>query len=66
MTYCAFDADTECVALAEKKCAGCTFRKTSEQLKEGRQKAEKRIRTLPLFTQLHIHRKYYSRRRSLD
>ena len=61
MKDCAFDRGCECNALTEKKCKGCAFCKTTEELIEGRQKAEERIRTLPQTTQTHIKRKYYSR-----
>ena len=60
MKNCTFDKGSECNALNIKNCEGCAFRKTTEELNEGRQKAEKHIRTLPQTTQIHIKRKYYS------
>ena len=58
---CVFDNDaTECDVLCEKKCFGCSFRKTKEQFDKGRQKANERIEKLPLTTRIYIHRKYYN------
>ena len=62
MNDCAFNNDKKCIALNKKKCAGCPFRKTQEELNEGRQKALKRISKLPPKTQAHILTKYYTRR----
>lgn len=61
MNTCTFDCGVFCSALTDKKCEGCKFRKSEDELLEGRQKAEKRIMKLPLIKQLHIHRKYYGR-----
>ncbi len=60
MNKCAFDNEHNCTALNKMKCRGCSFRKTKEELAEGRQKAEKHIRTLPKDIQMHIQRKYYA------
>lgn len=60
MKNCAFDNGTNCIALNEKQCELCQFRKTTDELLAGRQKAEKRISTLPKTTQTYIKRKYYS------
>jgi hypothetical protein len=61
MKECAFDnGATKCKALSEKKCEGCRFYKTIDQVFAGRQKAEKRIRSLPPTAQAYIKRKYYS------
>ena len=59
MNFCVFNKGEECDALREKKCAGCSFYKTSEELKEGRAKAFERIEKLPLAERVVIHRKYY-------
>ena len=61
MTNCAFDCGNKCKALEEKQCKGCTFYKTTEELEKGRQKAEKRIRSLSTIIQTHVRRKYYTR-----
>ena len=61
MNKCAFDRDGMCTALSEKQCVGCRFRKTEEELKEGRQKATERLISLPQSTQIRIARKYYNR-----
>ena len=44
---CAFEeSEFKCSALNVKKCAGCTFYKTEEQLYIGRKKAERRLKKL--------------------
>jgi uncharacterized protein (UPF0179 family) len=43
MGKCAFDLDKKCAALTKKDCKGCRFRKTKEELEEGRSKARERI-----------------------
>ena len=61
MKLCAFDRDNECDALTTKQCVGCRFNKTEYELKAGREKATKRILSLPKSTQIRIARKYYDR-----
>ena len=61
MNNCVFDRDGTCVALNEKQCVACSFRKTEQELNEGRQKATDRLISLPKSTQIHIARKYYNR-----
>lgn len=60
MKICAFENGTECDALREKKCVGCPFRKTHEEVEAGREKARKRLLNLPKTTQIQIRRKYYT------
>jgi hypothetical protein len=50
-----------CTALNVKKCEGssCSFYKTEEQYKEGREKAIKRINSLDQVTKGHILETYY-------
>ena len=60
MKQCTFDNGNNCMVLTEKKCEGCHFCKTTDELLAGRHKAKKRIRKLPLTAQLYIKRKYYS------
>ena len=55
---CAFDKGTFCAVLTEKKCHGCSFRKTHEELDAGREKADDRIASLPEEQQEYIRRKY--------
>ena len=62
MNDCVFYTEKKCLALTSKHCKGCAFHKTKDEFNQGRQKAEKRIRSLPQSTQIHILRKYYSRR----
>lgn len=57
---CAFDKNTFCAALTEKRCNGCSFRKTREELDAGRERADDRIATLPEEQQEHIRKKYCS------
>ena len=60
MKKCAFDRDNTCTALTKKQCLGCKFRKTEEELREGRQKVAERLDSLPERQQIHIARKYYN------
>ena len=59
MNKCAFDREDKCTALREKQCDGCRFRKTEQELNDGRQKAIDRINNLPYSKQIHITRKYH-------
>lgn len=61
MNKCAFDRDDKCSALEEKKCDGCKFFKTDEDLKISRIKVKIRLQSLPWEQQTHILRKYYGR-----
>ena len=55
---CAFDRTVYCIALNEKQCRGCAFRKTHEELDAGREKADDRIASLPDEQQEYIRKKY--------
>lgn len=59
MCECVFDNGTNCVALNEKKCDGCKFRKTEEELAAGRKRAMDRINNLPHEHYDYIHEKYH-------
>ena len=59
MLKCAFDREEKCSALTKKSCEGCAFFKSKEKLEEGREKAQKRIRKLPLSMREYIFDKYY-------
>jgi hypothetical protein len=61
MDDCVFNHERNCTALTRKKCKDCRFRKTREELLQGRAKASKRISTLPFSKQEHIRLKYYIR-----
>ena len=50
MCECAFDRGKKCFALTTKKCNGCNFYKTKEQLKAGREKSTDRLMTLSMAT----------------
>ena len=65
MNKCAFDNGCKCMALEEKQCLGCSFRKSQEELVSGRQKAAKRVVNLPDKIRVHILRKYYDRGKSI-
>lgn len=50
-----------CKVLNVKKCEGpnCVFNKTEMQLKENKQKAMEKIKSLSLDKQMHISKEYY-------
>lgn len=58
MDECVFNHGRTCSALTVKSCKHCPFRKTKEQLEEGRQKAKARIASLPEDIQRAIVDKY--------
>lgn len=67
MSKCAFDyGEDMCYAVTEKQCKGCRFRKTQEELQEGRDKATKRLMTLDRLRLNKIKQKYYNDRRRKD
>lgn len=43
---CVFDKGRHCQALKHKKCDGCGFYKTEEQLRKSRERSEARIASL--------------------
>ena len=48
MSKCAFDiGGVRCIALNKMACQECSFRQTEEELKQGREKSNARISTLP-------------------
>lgn len=51
--------NVECAALRSRECRGCKFRKTEEELEEGRRKATKRLKRLPHRKFNEIMLKYY-------
>lgn len=60
MDKCAFEVGCVCAALTKKKCDKCSFRRSEEDLREGRRKASERIKTLPEEQQKHIASTYYN------
>lgn len=58
---CVFDHGIKCVALTEKRCEDCRFRKTKKEAEAGRKKAKKRINSLPEEHQKYIREKYYGK-----
>ena len=61
MIKCAFDkGEGMCSALTEKSCEGCKFYKTEMQVAVSREKAKKRIQSLPKETKQYIYDKYYA------
>ena len=55
---CAFDKGTKCIALKEKDCEGCVFKKTPQELKAGRKRAKVLLSRLPEYEQKAIKEKY--------
>lgn len=56
---CAFKIDDRrCSALTKKACMRCNFFKTEEEVKASRERAEERIRSLPINKQRAIIDKY--------
>ena len=58
MEKCVFDMGDKCKALNEKKCVGCRFRKTEEELNASREKAKERLESFPYAVKMHIKHKY--------
>lgn len=54
---CVFNIGNKCGALTTKKCEKCSFYKTAEELKNGRQKSLKRLDMIDGGVELF--RKYY-------
>lgn len=64
MLNCAFDrGEGMCSALKEKSCERCRFFKTEKQVADSREKAKKRIQSLPVETKRHIYDTYYPTRK---
>jgi hypothetical protein len=64
MNNCVFNRETGCACLKVKQCMigkPCSFKKTEAELIEGREKAARRIASLPVKERLDIAEKYYSR-----
>lgn len=61
MNNCVFDKGDKCVALIAHDCEKCSFRKTKEELTEGRMKAKALIERLPEEQRIAIADKYYGR-----
>lgn len=59
MRKCAFDGGNCCTALVEKMCIGCSFKKTKNELIEGRRKALLRVNGLPNPKRTYIIRTYH-------
>lgn len=59
MCKCAFERGFDCGALNSKQCVGCHFRKTEEELREGRMESANRILNLPEKQRGKILRKYH-------
>ena len=59
MDDCVFNLEKKCKALTEKQCEGCRFRKTQEELLQGRKKALERIWSLPYRKREYIRLKYH-------
>lgn len=66
MEKCAFDKGRKCEVLSTKKCEKCSFRKTAEELKAGREQAQERLEKLPKKQHDAIMKKYYGLRRCAE
>lgn len=40
---CAFDRESVCIALIERHCTNCPFRKTKDELERGRAEAREKV-----------------------
>lgn len=60
---CAFDCGDKCYALTVRECKGCSFYKTKEELREGRDQAEARVLRLDPDLKMYIRYKYYGGQR---
>jgi hypothetical protein len=60
MNICFADYGNGCKALTVKKCKGCSFFKTREEVREGRIKAIQRILSLDKETRDFIIETYYN------
>ena len=63
MDKCAFDMGETCSALAARVCENCSFRKTEQELIEGREKAKKLLDRLPPDKRKAIELKYRGQER---
>ena len=61
MNNCAFDRGDTCSALNERSCENCSFRKTEQELREGREYAQKFLDRLPPDKRKAIETKYRGR-----
>lgn len=61
MCDCTFDKGDKCLALTTHECEHCSFKKTKEELLEGRRKAKTMLEKLPKDKQEIIRNKYYGR-----
>jgi hypothetical protein len=61
MRECVFDKGKKCVALVTRKCEKCSFRKTKEELIEGRKYAKALLERLPEEQRKAIDDKYHGR-----
>ena len=63
---CAFDNGESCRVLQVKDCFWCRFKKTEQELKEGRERATDRLMTLDREFLNYVKAKYYNDRRHRD
>lgn len=57
---CRFDKGSYCMALTDKKCKGCAFKRTQEEYNRSQKESWGRIRSLSNETQYYIAGKYYN------
>ena len=66
MSKCVFAEGKSCKALSEKYCTGCPFRKTKEELEDGRDRAAELFYRLSPEKRKAIRKKYYAERSGDD
>ena len=59
MSKCVFENGNTCEALHTRNCEKCTFRKTRQELIEGRKRAWELLEKLPTARLERIEKKYY-------
>lgn len=62
MIKCAFDREEKCKVLTVKECEKCTFRKSKDELNEGRERAKDLLERLPQEHREAIYDKYYRKK----
>ena len=59
MNECVFEIRGDCIALTEKRCEKCAFKKTRDELINGRMKFFDRLPLLPPARRIHLLEWYY-------
>lgn len=59
MEKCFAETGNYCKALKERQCEGCNFYRTRKEVEFSRDRAIKRIDSLPKTTRMYIYDKYF-------